>query len=95
MRHHTRADEVKIECDEDGFHLIVETEGGDYFNFSIHDVAEGFYWEARKTIGSWLSEREIARRSRPTTREDLEAYPLGDPKRITLERELQQRGSIG
>jgi hypothetical protein len=28
------------------------------------------------------------------TEEDLDAYPLGDPKRITLERELEKRRGI-
>lgn len=95
MRIHATADSVRIETDEGGFHLVVETDEGDVIDVKIHDVVEDFYWNARKTIGSWLSERDAARFSRLATYEDLEAYDRGDPKRISLERELERRGSIG
>lgn len=35
MRHNDVVDVVRIESDENGFHLIVETIDGDYFDFKL------------------------------------------------------------
>lgn len=61
------ADSIKIETDEDGFHLIVEApeEDGAFFkqrrfDFRIDDP-EALYDAVRAEIGPWLREREHAR----------------------------------
>lgn len=92
MRVHGVADDVRVEADEDGWHLVVETNVGD-FNFRIHAVAEKLSADVDATIGAWLREgrRAAATYVPRITLDDLDAYPPGDPKRITLEREMEKR----
>lgn len=91
MRVYGQADDIRIEGDEDGFHVLIETNVGD-FDFRIHHLAEQFHGNVNDTIGSWLREAQEARYVHPgqITVEDLDAYPPGDPKRITLEREMNR-----
>jgi len=51
------ADLIEIETDEDGFHLIVETVGGDRYDFRIQGVAEDLHRQAQDAIGPWLVEK--------------------------------------
>jgi hypothetical protein len=71
-----RAERVRIEADECGFVLEVETDEGEYFSFVLDD-AEALYDHVKAAIGPWLYEREQARATMPTRRlsdEDFEAY---------------------
>lgn len=55
--------EIKIECDEDGFHLIVLTDSAmpeHGFNFRIEEP-EVFYDHVKAAIGPWLYERDQAK----------------------------------
>jgi hypothetical protein len=86
------ADSIKIESDEDGFHLIVDFPGG-RFNFRIQDVAEELYDSVTYEIGPWLHERNSARGTGiHVTPEDIDAYEPNDPKRVELERVIDQGG---
>jgi hypothetical protein len=96
------ADSIKIECDEDGFHLIVQTDDPfehtrfrpeTRFDFRLpQDCAEALHEQVNLIIGSWLAERESARYSVRVTEEDLEGYSLGDPKRIELQHIIDRGG---
>lgn len=92
MRLVTRADDVQVVGDEQGFELHVDTDEGDRFVFRIHHLAEQFGVNVDETIGAWLREREDARATYVPnlTEEDLQGYALDDPKRITLEREMNR-----
>jgi hypothetical protein len=81
-------DEIKIEADEDGWHLIIHSdqmaEGGTDFRIGFPDQ---FLAETERTIGAWLAEGERAARQHqidrgtaPSSRnvELDEAWP-GDP----------------
>jgi hypothetical protein len=85
---------VKIESDEDGWHLIVHAETGDResYDFRVHGCAEELV-EQVKRIGAWLSEgeREAAAYSPPPSEDDLDAYEANDPKRISLIRQMDRR----
>lgn len=52
--------EVRIESDEDGFHLILTCDALDT-NVRIDQVAESLYDQVKATIGPWLRERDEAR----------------------------------
>lgn len=79
------AADVDVIGEEFGFELHVTDENGDLHVFNVQRVAEPFYRKVRETIGPWLDEGEAARgMPGPVTREDLDAYEPGDPKRIML-----------
>ncbi len=92
MRLYARADEIEVIGDEHGFVLVIDTDEGDRLRINIQRRAQAFAENVDSTIGAWLREGEAARLTRPIpgqiTVDDLDAYPLGDPKRITLEKEL-------
>jgi len=56
-----RASRFRIETDENGFTLHVDTEEVVTFGFRITDP-EAFYDHVKAAIGPWLYEREQARR---------------------------------
>lgn len=86
------AESVKIDSDEDGFHLIVDTDEGT-FDFRIQALAEALYDTVKHEIGPWLYERDMARGTGVrVTEEDLDAYELGDPKRVELQRVIDRGG---
>lgn len=91
MRVSGTADSAHVEGGESGFELHVETNVGD-FVFNIHSFAEAFAANVDREIGDWLREGDAARATMPSriTEDDLDAYPLGDPKRITLEQEMNR-----
>jgi len=82
-------DTIRIESDEDGFHLIVCTEEEDYFNFRIHNVAEQLHKEVLSEILPWLAERDEAQREfrcnpdESAGMADETGYALEDPKHPT------------
>ena len=82
--------DVEVYGDEDGFHMKLDTSEGE-FDFLIHSVAQ-LLREQTQVIANWYEEGEDARRTYVprVTQDDLDAYPLGDPKRITLEREMRR-----
>lgn len=74
---------TKIESDEDGFYLVIETDTGRQ-HFRVLDPEE-LYDAVRAQIRPWLMERDAARAAymRPPTIDELEedeAYTLSDPK---------------
>lgn len=85
--YHATADSVEVEADADGFRLIFRTDEGDRVEIKVHGVARELLATVQKEIGGWLEEGERARGTDPgrVTQDDLEAYPLGDPKRVALE----------
>lgn len=90
MRIYGNADSVWIQGQEDGYHLIVETDEGDRINIRVQGVADELLAAVKETVGEWVAEREDARATWPgrVTQDDLEAYPPGDPKRVELERQI-------
>lgn len=93
MRLYASADSARIEGDEDGFHLVIDTDEGDVLDLRIQGIAIEFAEEVDSTVGAWWREGQAAGATRPRriTEEDLDAYPLGSPKRITLEREIDRQ----
>lgn len=89
MRIHATADSIRIVGDEDGFHMIVETDDGDQLDVHVHRVADLLYETVNGTIGVWVDERESARAWQVSAHvNDLDGYDLNDPKRVALEREI-------
>lgn len=87
-------DGVLIDCDEDGFHLILSGEEAEY-NFRLSGVEEELLRAVKREIGPWVQEMEQARaeyqegrviairedgsyRYEPDV--DPEPYDLSDPK---------------
>ncbi len=67
------ADSIKLDCDEDGWHLIVETDDGDRLNFHCHGAA----WDFARSDGlaalrEWAAEGAAVR-------ELLESETRGGP----------------
>ncbi len=67
------ADSVKIECDEDGLHLIIDGDSPDpgytasILDYRIQDIdLDRFYENVRNTVGGYLRERDEARRTAPS-----------------------------
>jgi hypothetical protein len=75
------ADVVRIESDERGFELWLETEDGE-FAFNIQNIdLDAFYDQVKARIGSYLRERDDARRVYVGIPGPVaEAYDLSDPK---------------
>jgi hypothetical protein len=76
------ADRIHIDPEEDGFHLLVKTEEGEWHDFRIQDCAEALHEQVNLIIGSWLREREGARLAFlciPDESAGL-AYDANDPK---------------
>lgn len=86
------AEAIEISSDEAGFEMRVVTGDGDY-TFNIHGVAWEFAAHVDAEIGSWRREGERARGTQPPrlTDDDLDAYPPGDPKRIALQRRMEEQ----
>jgi hypothetical protein len=85
MRHHSRADDVKIESDECGFELHVDTEDGDTFVFHIHHLAWDLAGQAERTICEWRREgeairTEVLRSKQSEIPDDDCGYDISDPK---------------
>lgn len=77
----TPAENIKIETDEDGFYLVVETR---LRKFSFHLLdPEDLYDKVKAEIGPWLYERDMAKATYPgnvVTFPDGDAYDADDPK---------------
>jgi len=82
------ADRIKIECDEDGFHLIIDGDSPcEGYTASIVDYRitdpEAFYDHVKAAIGPWLYEREQARTEalrEPKTVLDSGPYDMSSTK---------------
>ena len=55
------ADAVRVEGDERGFGLIIDTDEGDKVYVDIHNVALEFYDSVRVEMRGWVAESEDAR----------------------------------
>lgn len=84
-------DGILIDTDEAGFELILSGHAAEY-HFRIHGVAVELMRAVDREIRPWWQEGQDAAATYvpPITEEDLEAYELGDPKRISLERMMNQ-----
>ena len=82
------ANDVRIVGDENEWELVIET-NVETFAFRIHHLAWDLAAHADETLGAWRREGENARATYVprVTEEDLQAYDLNDPKRITLEQQ--------
>jgi hypothetical protein len=86
-----KAESVEFISDENGWELQIETNVGT-FRFNIHGCVLDLDQSYQHTIAPYLEEgrRAAASYRPPLTQDDLDGYPLGDPKRITLEREMNR-----
>ena len=73
------ADTIRVDSDEDGFHLIVQTEAGEWHDFKIQALAWEFYEDVKRTIGEWYAEGKRAeaewRYSQPVVLSDPAHWP--------------------
>jgi hypothetical protein len=79
-------EEIKLEGEEDGWHLLVQDADGNDYDFRIQGVAYEFAG-SRGLLGllEWRAEGEAARLSRPPRDEPEETgYALDDPKHPTF-----------
>jgi hypothetical protein len=83
------ADAARVDSDEQGFGLVIDTDEGDKLYINIHSVALDFYDSVRVEMRGWVAEADMARATMPqpvTNRpvdvyEAIEAgYALDDPK---------------
>jgi hypothetical protein len=78
-----RAESVSVESDEGRTALVfVDEDSGVQLTVNIHDTdLDAFYDQVKARIGSYLRERDEARRTLPVAAYDArEAYDLSDPK---------------
>ena len=90
---HLNAEHVEIEGEEDGWYMRILTTDDGSHNFRIHGVAWELAELVDRTLGEWRREGLAARGLPPLrlTEEDLDAYPLGSPKRIALQRMIDEQ----
>ena len=88
---HGIAEAVRIESDEAGWELHVLTDDG-WHVFNIHGEAEELTRQCQQ-IDNWLADGYWAAKTHvpAPTEEDLEGYALNDPKRVTLQRQIDER----
>lgn len=55
------AETIKIESDERGFELHIETDEGERFVFNFQGVADAFLTEMKMQVGPWVAEMNAAR----------------------------------
>lgn len=88
---HATAEAVKIESDEDGWELRVETDSGELYVFNIHSISQDLIGISKPIERYWEEARDAAATYVPRpTQDDLDGYALDDPKRIALQREMEQ-----
>ena len=87
-----RAETVRFVSDDDGWEMHVDTDVG-RFVVNVHGCA----WDlcdAVRPLQAWRAEGEHARATAVrVTEDDLDAYELGDPKRVSLQHELDRQRS--
>lgn len=75
------ADSLKIEADERGFVLIVQTDTyEDPLVINIHACAVELYDQVRREIRPYVLEMEHARITMPPSYDPADAYDTDDPK---------------
>jgi hypothetical protein len=55
------ADAIRVDSDEQGFGLIIDTDEGDKIYVNIHSVALEFYDSVRVEMRGWVAEADMAR----------------------------------
>lgn len=84
------AEAVRIESDERGWEIHLLTDEG-WHVYNIHSEAQHLLEQVKPIAGWWAEGQDAARTySRPLTEEDLEGYAPGDPKRVTLQRMIDE-----
>jgi len=84
---HPHAEDVAFVSDENGWELHVRDEVGTLHIFNVHHLTSGLLGIARPLENYWMEGLAAAAEYvPPPSREDLDAYEPGDPKRISLER---------
>ncbi len=73
---HAHVDTIKIESDEAGFELHIETDEGDRFVFNIHGCADELLDACVKRIGPWVAEGQAVKAEYDRVKRD--AYPEDD-----------------
>ena len=66
------AESIRIESDDRGFELHIDTTDDGTIIVNVHGVAEELYDAVKGSIGPWLQEGEAARRSMPARLTDAE-----------------------
>ena len=76
------SDKIRIECEEDGFWLHVDTEFGESTHMLKIEDPEALYDHVKAAIGPWLYEREQARAEflRDAAIASEGGYDASDPK---------------
>ena len=87
------AERVEVDSEEDGFHLLLKSEDGQWYDFRIQNIdLDAFYDQVKARIGPYLRERDEARGTRIVNTgagiqvfacdpdESGGAYELSDPK---------------
>jgi hypothetical protein len=72
------ADAVRVDSDEKGFGLIIDTDEGDKIYVNIHGCALDFYDSVRVEMRGWVAEAESARAA-VAAGVSLEEYTVPQP----------------
>ena len=56
-----KADAIRVDTDEKGFALIIDTDEGDKLYVEMHGCALDFYASVRSEMSGWVAEAESAR----------------------------------
>ena len=83
---HGKADSAEFVADENGWELHVVDEGGDTHVFNVHAITSALLPIAYPLVKYWTEGMAAAATYvPPVTQDDLDAYEVGDPKRVALE----------
>jgi hypothetical protein len=72
------ADAVRVDSDEKGFALIIDTDEGDKLYVNIHACALDFYDSVRVEMRGWVAEADMARAA-VAAGVTLEGYTVPQP----------------
>ena len=75
-----RAESVKIESEEDGFHLVIETDSAPRIDINVQNVALELLSETLRMIGPWAEEGAQVLREMRQLSESVDDLDSGDPK---------------
>lgn len=86
--HHGVADSVEFVAPDGPWEMHVMDDAGIRHVFVVHGISAQLVDVARPLQDYWDEGRAAAAAFQRPTRDDLDAYEPGDPKRASLEREL-------